>query len=338
MSTDRHDTPPCAELHVHVEGTLEPDLIYALAERNAVALPYRDIDDLRRRYEFEDLSSFLDLYYANMAVLQTADDFADLATAYFARAAAGGVRHVDLFFDPQAHLVRGVALATVVEGLGRAIDEAAERFDLTVGLIACFLRDRSPEEALAVLRDLLSMDAGIIGVGLDSAERGNPPALFEEVFALAAANGLRRVAHAGEEGPAAYVAEALDVLGIERVDHGIRSIEDPRLLARLAAEGVALTVCPLSNVRLRAVATMADHPLPQLIAAGVRVTVNSDDPAYFGGYVDDNYRALADVFGWGPAELAALARHSATASFASPEGRQRLLDEIDEWERRAVGV
>ncbi|MDX2376098.1 adenosine deaminase [Microbacterium sp. LRZ72] len=329
------DTPPCAELHLHIEGTLEPELIYELAERNGIPLPYSDIDDLRRRYEFDDLQSFLDLYYANMAVLRTAADFAALARAYFARAARGGVRHAELFFDPQAHLVRGVALADIVGGLADAVRGAEAEFGVSSALIACFLRDRPAAEATQVLRDLLAMDAPIVGIGLDSAEQGHPPEDFAEVYALAAESGLRRVAHAGEEGPAAYVRSALDVLGVERIDHGVRSLEDPALVSRLAGERMPLTVCPLSNVRLKGVATLAAHPLPAMLEAGLAVTINSDDPAYFGGYVDDNYRALAATFGWGPDVLAALAHTSVDASFAGEARKAELHAQIDAWERRA---
>jgi adenosine deaminase len=327
------DTPPCAELHLHIEGTLEPPLIYALAERNGISLPYADIDDLRARYEFDDLQSFLDLYYANTDVLRTAADFADLGRDYFARASAGGVRHAEVFFDPQAHTARGVPLAEVVTGLDDARRAARENVGVTSELIACFLRDRPAAEAYETLEELLAMDAPIIGVGLDSAEVGHPPEDFAEVFALAAAHGLRRVAHGGEEGPAAHVHGALDALAVHRIDHGIRSIEDPALLERLAATGIALTLCPLSNLRLKAVPTMSAHPLPRLREAGIVVTVNSDDPAYFGGYVDDNYRVVAAAFGWGPTELGELARNSVAASFADDDRKAQILAEIDAWER-----
>ncbi|MDO8382973.1 MAG: adenosine deaminase [Microbacterium sp.] len=332
------DTPPCAELHVHIEGTLEPELIYALAERNRIELSYADIDDLRARYEFDDLQSFLDLYYANMSVLRTAADFADLARAYFSRAARAGVRHAELFFDPQAHLARGVPLVSIVEGLAGAIATSEAEFGMSSALIACFLRDRPAAEAVEVLRELLTMDAPIIGIGLDSAEAGHPPEDFVDVYALADANGLRRVAHAGEEGPADYVRSATTVLGVERVDHGVRSLEDPALVSLLARNRIPLTVCPLSNVRLKVVARIEEHPLPAMLAAGLAVTVNSDDPAYFGGYVDDNYRALAAAFGWGSGELANLARTSIEASFVEPTRRAELLREIDEWERASDGV
>ena len=329
------DTPPCAELHLHIEGTLEPELIYALAERNAIALPYRDINDLRARYEFDDLQSFLDLYYANMAVLRRAEDFADMASAYFSRAARGGVRHAEIFFDPQAHISRGVPLREVVDGLADAVRASEGEFGVSSALIACFLRDRPAAEAVAVLEELLAMDAPIIGIGLDSAEAGHPPEDFIDVYALAAHHGLHRVAHAGEEGPPAYVWGALDVLGVERVDHGVRSLDDPELVARLVREQIPLTVCPLSNVRLKGVARLADHPLPAMLAEGLTVMINSDDPAYFGGYVDDNYRALAAEFEWGADVLARLARTSITASFATDARKAEVLRQIDAWERGA---
>jgi adenosine deaminase len=324
-------TLPKVELHLHIEGTLEPELIFELADRQSLTLPYASVNDLRARYDFEDLQSFLDLYYANMAVLRTAEDFTELMLAYLRRAAAGGVRHAEVFFDPQAHLSRGVPLAEVVDGLveGGRIAEAAT--GTTSTLIACFLRDRSAEEALDVLEQLVALQGPIIGIGLDSAEAGNPPAKFTAVYARARELGLHRVAHAGEEAGPEYVAEALDLLGVERVDHGVRSVQDPALVRRLADDRIPLTVCPLSNVRLKGVASLAEHVLPELMAAGVVTTINSDDPAYFGGYVDDNYTAVARHFDLDAADLARLAHHSVEASFLSP-GRKAALDaEIDAW-------
>nr|WP_245324669.1 adenosine deaminase [Nesterenkonia lacusekhoensis] len=318
-------------MHIHIEGTLEPELVYALAERNGTQLPYRDIEDLRSRYEFDDLQSFLDLYYATMQVLQTEQDFADMTAAYLERAAAGGVCHVELFFDPQAHLVRGVELKTVVEGISSVLAESRERFGVSSSLIVCFLRDRDPAEAVTVLKDLLEMEAPIIGVGLDSAERDYPPQLFQEAFELAARHGLRRVSHAGEEGPAEYVWQALDVLGAERIDHGVRSLEDPELVSRLAEEQVPLTVCPLSNVRLKGVPSIAEHPLPALLDAGLLVSIHSDDPAYFGGYVDDNFRAIAEQFSLDAEALAQLANNSFVSSFVDQGRRDELLAAVDAW-------
>ncbi|WP_418961357.1 adenosine deaminase [Streptomyces tritici] len=322
---------PKAELHLHIEGTLEPELAFALAERNGVELPYRDTEELRAAYRFGDLQSFLDLYYRLMAVLRTAEDFTELADAYLARAAAQGVRHAEIFFDPQAHLARGVSMGTVVEGLAAALDRGEERHGVSTRLIMCFLRDESAESALRTLEEAKPYLHRITGVGLDSAEVGNPPAKFREVYEAAAALGLRRVAHAGEEGPAEYVREALDVLGVERVDHGLRSMEDPELVERLVRERVPLTLCPLSNVRLRAVDTLADHPLPAMLAAGLMVTVNSDDPAYFGGYAGDNFDAVRAELGLGAEQLRLLARNSFEASFLEDdeERRARYLAEVE---------
>ena len=304
---------PKAELHLHIEGTLEPELAFALAARNRVELPYNDAAALRRAYDFSDLASFLALYYECMTVLRSAEDFADLASAYLAKATADGVSRVEMFFDPQEHLARGVPLAEVIGGLRQAADRSAAAGGPQVGLIACFLRDRGPADAARTLELLAGHAAGLLGVGLDSAEVGYPPADFADVFAAARGLGLHGVAHAGEEGPPEYVWQAIDLLGVARVDHGIRSVEDPALLRRLAADGTALTVCPLSNVRLRCVPTIARHPLPALLEAGVTVTVNSDDPAYFGGYIGDNYLALAEGLGLGLGELAALAANSLDA-------------------------
>ncbi len=304
---------PKAELHLHIEGTLEPGLALELSARNGVALPYPDAAALRRAYSFSDLGSFLALYYECMAVLRTAADFADLAAAYLARARADGVRRVEMFFDPQVHLSRGVPLAEVIGGLRKAADRSAEAGGPEVGLIACFLRDRGPADAARTLDALADHAGQLLAVGLDSAEVGYPPGDFAGVFAAARGLGLHGVAHAGEEGPPEYVWQAIDLLGVARVDHGIRSVEDPALLRRLAADGTALTVCPLSNVRLRCVPTIAAHPLPTLLDAGVKVTVNSDDPAYFGGYIGDNYLALASGLGLGLSDLAALAANSMDA-------------------------
>lgn len=306
---------PKAELHLHVEGTLEPELAFRLAARNGVTLPYGDVAALARAYNFSDLQSFLTLYYACMDVLRTAQDFADLAHAYLARAQADGVAHVEMFFDPQAHLRRGVALAEVMTGLAAAAREAPGRYGISVLLIACFLRDRPAREALDTLEALAPHVGSLCAVGLDSAEVGHPPTDFQEVFEAAAQMGLRRVAHAGEEGPPDYIWQALDVLGAERIDHGIRAVEDPSLVRRLAIDKVPLTVCPLSNVRLRCINAMTDHPLPRLLNQGVLVTINSDDPAYFGGYVADNYAAVQQAFNLSERDLAGLAANSFQASF-----------------------
>ncbi len=305
---------PKAELHLHIEGTLEPELALELSARNGVPLRHADAAALRRAYAFTSLSSFLDLYYECMAVLRTARDFADLAGAYLAKARADGVTRTEIFFDPQVHMARGVPLSAVIDGLSAAAGRSAAAGGPRAELIACFLRDRGPDDAMRTLESLAGHAGRLLGVGLDSAEVGYPPAGFAGVFDAARGLGLHTVAHAGEEGPPEYVWQALDLLGVERVDHGIRSVEDPALLRRLAADGTPLTVCPLSNVRLRCVDVMANHPLPRLLDAGVLVTVNSDDPAYFGGYVADNYLALAAELDLGLTDLAALAGNSITAS------------------------
>ncbi|MEU2544440.1 adenosine deaminase [Streptomyces roseolus] len=322
---------PKAELHLHIEGTLEPELAFALAERNGVTLPYATTEELREAYRFSDLQSFLDLYYALMAVLRTPEDFTALADAYLERAAAQGVRHAEIFFDPQAHTARGVSMGTVVEGLAAALDRAEERYGISTRLIMCFLRDESAASALATLEAAKPYLDRITGVGLDSAEVGHPPAKFREVYEEAARLGLRRVAHAGEEGPAEYVREALDVLGVERIDHGLRCMEDPELVERLARERVPLTLCPLSNVRLRVIDGLGRHPLRAMLDAGLLVTVNSDDPAYFGGYVGDNYTAVREALSLSQEQVRVLARHSFEAAFLDDDEprRARYLAEVE---------
>ncbi len=324
-------TLPKAELHLHVEGTMEPELVFELAARNHVALPFSDVEELRGRYVFADLQSFLDLYYAAMDVLRTEEDFATLARAYLDRAYAQGVRHVEMFFDPQPHLDRGLQIEAVIDGLGVALDEAERAGRVTGGLILCFLRDRGPEEAASVLQAARSRVESLIAVGLDSAEVGYPPGAFRDVYARARDLGLRTVAHAGEEGPPAYVWEAVDILGVDRIDHGIRSMEDPLLVDRLCRDRIPLTVCPLSNVRLGSVERLGEHPLGQMLAANLMVTVNSDDPAYFGGYVGDNYEACVRELGLDRDQVLLLAKNSVNASFASAVRKADLLAEIDAW-------
>ncbi|MEU1669611.1 adenosine deaminase [Streptomyces sparsogenes] len=320
---------PKAELHLHIEGTLEPELAFALAERNGVALPYASEDELRAAYSFTDLQDFLNLYYELMAVLRTEDDFADLTHAYLARARAQGVRHAEIFFDPQAHTARGVAIGTVIDGLSRALDAAEETYGITTRLIMCFLRDESAESALDTFESARPYLDRIAAVGLDSAEVGNPPSKFREVYARAREAGLKCVAHAGEEGPPWYVWEALDVLGVDRVDHGVRSLEDDALVARLVADQVPLTVCPLSNVRLRVVDRLEDHPLRAMLDAGLLVTVNSDDPSYFGGYAGDNFDAVRDALRLDDATVRLLARNSFRAAFLDEGTRAAYLKEVD---------
>ena len=326
-------TPPTAELHVHVEGTIEAELLVELAGRHRVRLPSSDPAVLRARYdEFRDLQSFLDVYYANLAVLRTEDDFHALATGYLDRAEAANVRRAEVFFDPQTHVGNGVPLPAVLNGLSAAFARSEETHGISSALILCFLRDRGADDAMATLRSALAFREHFVGVGLDSAEVGHPPELFTDVYALAAAEGLHRVAHAGEEGGPDYVRQALDLLGVQRVDHGIRAMEDPALIVQLREEQVPLTVCPLSNVCLRAVDDLARHPLPWMLDEGLLACVNSDDPAYFGGQVDANYAALRDVLGFDRATLATLARNSFTAAFVDDAQRAGWTAEVDAWE------
>jgi adenosine deaminase len=321
---------------VHLEGTLEPDLAFELAARNGVGLPYPDPEGLRAAYEFEDLQSFLDLYTVGMSVLRTEADFADLTRAYLARVARAGVRHAEISFDPQAHLVRGVPLEVVVGGIAGVLEHSAAELGISTLLIAAFHRDRDSADALDVLERLLAMAAPIVGVGLDSAEVGYPPSRFEGVYARAAQAGLRRTAHAGEEGPAANIRDALDVLHAERIDHGISVVDDPELVARVAAQQVPFTVCPVSNVRLHAVPTLAEHPLPAMIEAGLLVSINSDDPPYFGGYVDDVDDAVTAAFGLTRDQRAELAAASFRGSFLPPDRVAHHLAEVEAW--RAAGA
>jgi adenosine deaminase len=321
---------PKAELHIHIEGSLEPELIFELAQRNGVALPYAGVEALRAAYAFSDLQSFLDIYYAGASVLLHEQDFFDMAMAYFRRAAADHVVHAELFFDPQTHTERGVPFATVVSGLARACESAQQEFGLSARLIMCFLRHLSEEAALQTLEQARPHLSLITGVGLDSSERGHPPEKFARVFARCRALGLRLVAHAGEEGPPAYVWSALDVLQVERIDHGVRSTEDPALLQRLARDRVPLTVCPLSNVKLCVYASLADHPLPALLEAGLLATLNSDDPAYFGGYLNENFlQTFAALPQLGAAEAYRLGRNSFEASFVDAATRARWTAQLD---------
>ena len=320
---------PKAELHLHIEGSLEPELMFELAQRNQVAIPFASVEEVRAAYAFSNLQNFLDIYYQGMGVLHREQDFYDLTAAYLARASADNVRHVEIFFDPQGHTERGVAFETVITGIARALDDAAASYGMTSKLIMCFLRHLSEAEAEATLDAALPYLDRIAGVGLDSSEVGHPPSKFERVFARAKGLGLKIVAHAGEEGPPDYVHEALDLLKVDRIDHGNRSLEDPALVARLAAEGVTLTVCPLSNLKLCVVDDIADHPLRAMLDAGLKATVNSDDPSYFGGYVNANYQAVADALDLSKAELVTLARNSFTGSFLDDAAKARHLAAID---------
>ncbi|MGN6319897.1 adenosine deaminase [Trinickia sp.] len=323
---------PKAELHIHIEGSLEPEVIFALAKRNGVKLSYESIEALKKAYEFTDLQSFLDIYYAGASVLLTEDDFYTMTNAYVERALADNVVHAEIFFDPQTHTERGVAISTAVAGIERALAEGEQR-GLTSKLILCFLRHLSEDDALATYEAALPLfdtyAHRLIGVGLDSSERGHPPSKFERVFAKAKARGLKLVAHAGEEGPPSYIHEALDLLRVDRVDHGVRSIEDPALVARLADSRVALTVCPLSNIKLKVFDDMKQHTLKQLLAQGVAVTVNSDDPAYFGGYVNANYFATVEALDLSEHDVYTVIRNGFEASFVTPAERQALIDKLD---------
>jgi adenosine deaminase len=320
---------PKAELHVHIEGTLEPELAFRLAEKHGVVLPYSTVDELRRAYQFSNLQSFLDIYFAAADVLRDADDFHALTQAYLRKAKDQGVVHVEIFFDPQAHTARGVDLSAVIGGIHRALKEAERGFGITFRLILCFLRHLSAEEAMRTLEDALPYGNMIAAIGLDSSECGHPPSKFAAVFDRARSEGLLAVAHAGEEGPPAYIHEALDILLVQRIDHGIRCEEDPELVTRLARERVPLTVCPLSNVRLKVVEGIETHNLKRLLERGLCVTVNSDDPAYFGGYLLENYLAVQQGLGLSKAELTLLARNSIEASFLAQPDKHRWMAAID---------
>ncbi|MDR1213921.1 MAG: adenosine deaminase [Propionibacteriaceae bacterium] len=327
---------PKAELHVHVEGTLEPELVFALARRHGLTLPWADPDELRAGYEFSDLASFLKLYYDCMTVLRQGQDFCDLALAYLERAARDGVRRAEIFFDPQVHLDHGVPLAEQLAGLTDALAEAGRRWGIEGGYIMCFLRDLGPRSAERLWRLAEPWADRLLGVGLDSAEVGFPPEPFGPVFDQARRAGLHAVAHGGEEGPPSYVWGALDRLGAERVDHGLRCLEDPALVDRLVAERIPLTGCPFSNVRLRTVADLASHPLGRMLELGLQVCVNSDDPAYFGGYVGDNLEAVRQALGLSDRAVAQLCRNSILGSFAEPARRAQWLDELDQVSATAV--
>ena len=322
---------PKVELHLHIEGTLEPEMMFELAERNGVDLPFASVDEVRAAYEFTDLQSFLDIYYQGAAVLQTEQDFYDLMWAYLDRMAGENLRHAEIFFDPQTHTERGIGFDVFMAGFDRARADALERHGITTMLVMCFLRHLSGEAAVETFEQARPFLGSISAVGLDSGEVGNPPERFAEAYRLAKAEGLRAVAHAGEEGPPAYIWGALDVLGAERIDHGVACEQDEDLLERLVAEGIPLTMCPLSNVKLRVFGVLEDHNLKRLLDRGVTVMVNSDDPAYFGGYLTENYVALQRALGLAEADLAALARNGIQATFLPDERKRALLDELDEY-------
>lgn len=320
---------PKAELHIHIEGSLEPELIFALAKRNDVVLPYLSVEDLRRAYAFEDLQSFLDIYYAGASVLLKEQDFYDMTWAYLQRAAADNVRHTEIFFDPQTHTARGVEFSTVIDGIDRALHDARAQLGVSGALIMCFLRHLSEQEAFALLEQALPHRSKFIGVGLDSSEKGHPPEKFARIFAHCKELGLHLVAHAGEEGPPAYIQTALDLLYVERIDHGVRCLEDAALTQRLARERIPLTVCPLSNIKLRVFDRLHEHNLLKLLDAGIVVTINSDDPAYFGGYINDNFMATFEALPLQRKHAYQLARNSFEASFLDSRTRQQYLAEVD---------
>ena len=319
---------PKAELHVHIEGTFEPELMFSIAQRNQIDIPYKSVEEVKQAYNFHNLQSFLDIYYAGANVLIHEQDFYDLAWAYFEKCAEDNVVHTEMFFDPQTHTDRGIAFEVVLNGLQRACADAKAKLGITSHLIMCFLRHLSEEAAFKTLEQAIPFKDQIIGVGLDSSEVGHPPSKFERVFAKAREEGFLIVAHAGEEGPAEYVWEALDLLKVNRIDHGVRSEEDPKLMARLIAEKMPLTVCPLSNLKLCVVDDMADHNIRRLLQQGVHVTVNSDDPSYFGGYMNDNFIAITESLDLTADELKTLAINSFEASFISDEEKLKWTNEI----------
>ena len=319
---------PKAELHIHIEGSLEPEMMFEIAARNGVRLRYGSVEEVREAYDFADLQSFLDLYYEGTRVLLHERDFYDLTFASLGKAASQGVRHVEIFFDPQAHTGRGVSFGIVITGIRRALEDGQKRFGMSSHLIMCFLRHLSADEAIETLRRALPYKDWIVGVGLDSSEVGHPPEGFRAVFEEATRHAFHRVAHAGEEGPPEYIRQALDELGAERIDHGVRCGEDPGLVRRLREEQVPLTVCPLSNVKLRVFPSVEEHPVKRMLDEGLRVTVKSDDPAYFGGYVADNYSAVRDGLGFAREEFRAVAENSFRASFLEEGEKSKHLAEL----------
>ncbi|MFP4208914.1 MAG: adenosine deaminase [Wenzhouxiangella sp.] len=331
-------TLPKVELHLHIEGSLEPELMFTLAKRNGVALPWDSVDAVRKAYQFSDLQSFLDVYYAGAGVLLTEQDFYDLTWAYLQRCHDDRVRHTEIFFDPQTHTDRGVAFETIIRGITRALDAGRDQLGITSQLILCFLRHLSAEAAMATLEQALPWKERIIAVGLDSSEKGNPPEKFQAVFNRARAEGFLTVAHAGEEGPATYIRQALDLLRVERIDHGVRCTEDPALVERLVAEQVPLTVCPLSNVKLCVFDRLENHNLKALLDQGLCVTMNSDDPAYFGGYIGENFQATARALDLDLDDIEQLARNAIQAAFVDAERRSELHAEVERWRETARAI
>lgn len=324
---------PKAELHLHIEGTFEPELMFKLAERNAIRLPFESVEALHKAYDFSELQDFLDIYYQGMNVLRTEQDFYDLTWAYLEKVSKQAVRHVEIFFDPQGHVDRGISFETALNGIHSALEQGKKEFDISFGIIMCFLRHLDEDAAFITLDSALAHKDKIIGVGLDSSEMGHPPSKFERVFKKAREEGFHIVAHAGEEGPPAYIYEALDLLKVERIDHGNTCLEDAELVRRLVQEEIPLTVCPLSNTKLCVVDNMKNHPLPQMLDLGLKAMINSDDPAYFGGYLNENYEAVSSILGTNPEEqkekLALLAQNSFTAAFISDVQKEKLLQELE---------
>ena len=321
---------PKAELHIHIEGSLEPELIFEMSRRNGVAIPYRSVDELRRAYAFTNLQSFLDIYYAGASVLLKEQDFYDMAWAYLQRAKADNVVHAELFFDPQTHTARGVSMQAVIDGLHRASVDGAKKLGVDSSLILCFLRHLSEEEAFETLEQALPFQGKFIGVGLDSSEVGHPPEKFAKVYARCRELGFHLVAHAGEEGPPQYVWTALDLLKVERIDHGVQSAKDPELMKRLARDRIPLTVCPLSNLKLCVFPKLEEHNIAQLLDAGLVATVNSDDPAYFGGYINENFLQTFAATKMGASHAYRLAKNSFDASFIDPSAKKKYADLLDE--------
>jgi len=328
---------PKAELHLHIEGTLEPEMMFALAQKNGVALPCSSVGELRKAYDFADLQSFLDLYYAGMEVLRTEQDFFDLTLAYLEKARQQNIRHAEIFFDPQAHCARGILFSQVILGIHRALKQGQEKLGISSGLILCFLRHLSERDAMDILEQALKFKELLLGVGLDSSERGNPPRKFARVFALAKKQGLKTVAHAGEEGPPSYIRDALRSLKALRIDHGVRCMEDLALVRKLAAQQIPLTVCPLSNVRLRVFDNMEAHNLKKMLDAGLLVTLNSDDPAYFGGYLAENYLAAQQALGLERQDIYRVAKNSFMASFLGVGEKTKLLIELERFREQFAG-
>ena len=322
---------PKAELHLHIEGTLEPELLFKLARKNHVSLPYASVEEVKKAYQFTDLQSFLNVYYQGMSVLKTEQDFYDLTWAYLEKAKEQNIVHVEIFFDPQAHLANGIEFSTVMNGINKALVDAKNKLNITSNLILCFLRDKSPQDAMSILEMARPYKNIIIAVGLDSAEVNNPPVKFKAVFDRARAYGFKTVAHAGEEGPPEYVIQALDILKVSRVDHGVRSLESNKLISRLVAERIPLTVCPISNIKLKVFQSMNEHPLKKMLEKKLVVTINSDDPAYFGGYLNDNYYALYSSLKLSRKDIYTLAKNSFEASFVDSDLKAKYIAELDNY-------